>query len=86
MATRALQFIAADADLLRRFLGITGIEPGQIRQAARSPGFLAGVLQFIVAHEPTLLAFAADARLEPARVGEALRALPFGDDNWMGST
>ena len=55
MAIAALGFIAADPALLPRFLAITGIEAQAIRSAAREPGFLAGVLQFIVAHEPTLM-------------------------------
>jgi hypothetical protein len=57
LAIQALGFVAADPELLPRFLAITGIEAQAIRQAAREPGFLAGVLQFIVAHEPTLLGF-----------------------------
>jgi len=81
LAIHALGFIAADSDLLPRFLALTGIEASQIRQAAREPGFLAGVLQFIVAHEPTLLRFADSADVSPKAVGEALRALPFGAEH-----
>lgn len=57
LAIRALGFVAGDPELLPRFLAITGIEAGSIREAAREPGFLAGVLHFILAHEPTLLRF-----------------------------
>ena len=53
----------------------------RIRQAAGEPGFLAGVLQFILAHEPTLMRFAAETGTPPASVGKALRALPLGDDD-----
>ncbi|TGS50213.1 DUF3572 family protein, partial [Mesorhizobium sp. M3A.F.Ca.ET.201.01.1.1] len=60
---------------------ITGIEVQSIRKAAQEPGFLAGVLQFILAHEPTLLRFAEETGTPPAAVGKALRALPLGDDN-----
>ena len=48
LAIRALGFVAADPELLPRFLAISGIEAQSIRQAAREPGFLAGVLQFIL--------------------------------------
>ena len=54
---------------------------GDIRAAAREPGFLAGVLQFILAHEPTLMRFAAETGADPARVAAACRALPFGNDD-----
>ena len=81
LAIRALGFVAADPELLPRFLAISGIEAGSIRQAAREPGFLAGVLQFIAAHEPTLMRFSEETGVPPQQVSAALRALPFGDDS-----
>lgn len=86
IAVAALTFVAGDPLLLSRFLAITGIDPGQIRQAAGEPGFLAGVLQFIAAHEPTLLAFAENAGFAPDAVLKALRTLPQGDDRYDAST
>jgi hypothetical protein len=80
LAISALGFIASDPELLPRFLAISGIEAQAIRQAAREPGFLAGVLQFIAAHEPTLLRFSEETGVPPQQVSAALRALPFGDD------
>ncbi|WP_173931592.1 DUF3572 domain-containing protein [Chelativorans sp. Marseille-P2723] len=82
IGVRALGFIASDPQLLPRFLAITGIEAGEIRRAANEPGFLAGVLQFVLAHEPTLLAFSEAAGVEPPDVAAAHRQLPFGDDGW----
>ena len=81
IAVKALGFVASDPELLPRFLAITGIEAHSIRKAAGEPGFLAGVLQFIPAHEPTLMRFAEETGTPPAAVGKALRALPLGDDN-----
>ena len=81
LAIRALGFVAADPELLPRFLAITGIEAGSIRQAAREPGFLAGVLHFIAAHEPSLMRFSEESGIPPQQVSAALRALPFGDDS-----
>ena len=78
LAIEGLGFIAADPDLLPRFLALTGIEASSIRMAAREPGFLAGVLNFILAHEPTLLSFAASAGISPDSVAASARALPFG--------
>ena len=86
LAIQALGFIAADPELLPRFLAITGIEANSIRQAAREPGFLAGVLQFIAAHEPTLMRFSEETGTPPADVGKALKALPQGDDSYDRST
>jgi len=81
VAIAALGFLAADPELLGRFLAITGIEAGSIRQAAAEPGFLAGVLQFILAHEPTLMRFSQETGTPPEAVGKALCALPLGNDN-----
>jgi Protein of unknown function (DUF3572) len=86
IAIEALGFVAADPELLPRFLAITGIEAQAIRQAAREPGFLAGVLQFILAHEPTLLRFAHKSGLAPADVAKAIRNLPLGNDQHDIST
>ncbi|MGD9912833.1 MAG: DUF3572 domain-containing protein [Rhizobiaceae bacterium] len=86
MAITALGFVAADPALLPRFLAITGIEAQQIRQAAREPGFLAGVLDFVLAHEPTLLAFAETTGNRADAVMAARRALPAGDDSYERST
>lgn len=86
VAIAALGYIAADPVLLPRFLALTGIEASQIRNAAAEPGFLAGVLQFVLAHEPTLTAFCEASATEPARVSAALRALPFGDGSFEAST
>lgn len=82
IAIQALSFIASDPELLPRFLAITGIEAPQVRQAAREPGFLAGVLQFLLAHEPTLMAFSEANSLAPREVAAAHRALPFGQADW----
>jgi hypothetical protein len=81
LAIQALGFVAADPELLPRFLAISGIEAQSIRQAAREPGFLAGVLQFIAAHEPTLMRFSEETGIPPQQVTAALRELPFGDDS-----
>ena len=86
LGIRALAFVAGDPDLLPRFLSITGIEAGRIREAARQPGFLAGVLDFVLAHVPTVMAFAEASGLDPSSLAAARRALPGGDDRYMAST
>jgi hypothetical protein len=85
-AISALGFIAGDAELLPRFLAITGIEAASIREAAREPGFLAGVLDFLLAHEPSLMRFAAETGADPASIAEARRILANGNDRFEAST
>ena len=75
IAVQALGFIAADPERLGRFLAQTGIGPHRIRDAARDPSFLAGVLDHLAGDEKLLLAFAADAGLTPEQVAQAHAAL-----------
>ena len=78
LAVEALAWLAQDKDLLPRFLALTGIEAASIRQAAREPGFLAGVLQFYLGHEPTLLRFCEETGHDPATIEKAAALLPGG--------
>jgi hypothetical protein len=65
LAIAALGFIAAEPERLGRFLAVTGIGPESIRQAAREPRFLAGVLDHIAGDERLLMAFAAETAIDP---------------------
>ncbi|WP_187973079.1 DUF3572 domain-containing protein [Aquibium microcysteis] len=86
LAIEALGFVASDPALMPRFLAMSGIDAGQIRRAAAEPGFLAGVLGFLLGHEPSLMAFCEATGTDPAAVGRARRALPGGADDYEAST
>lgn len=75
LAAKALAFLAAEPERLERFLSLAGIDPGGIRAAAASPGFLAAVMEHLMSDEPLLLAFAANEGIKPERVVTAARAL-----------
>ena len=75
LAIQALAFIAEDPERMGAFLGSTGIAPEAIREAARSPDFLAGVLEHMLGDENLLLAFAASQSLDPAEIARARGAL-----------
>ena len=75
LAIRVLGWLAQDADMMGRFLALTGIEPGAIRQAAREPGFHAGVIAFLMGHEPTLMSFCGSAGVEAYYVAACHRVL-----------
>lgn len=78
LAIEALAYLAQDPDLLPRFLNLTGIEASSIREAAQEPAFLTGVLQFFLAHEPTLMQFCAVTNRAPQAVADAINYLPGG--------
>jgi hypothetical protein len=75
VAVSALSWIAGHEEMLSRFLALTGIEAGQIREAAAEPGFLAGVLDFVLAHEPSLMAFCNETETDPEVVQRAREQL-----------
>ncbi len=75
LAVQALAFIAQDGERLGRFLAVTGIGPAEIRQAAKEPHFLAGVMDHIAGDETLLLAFATHAGVDPSAIARARAVL-----------
>lgn len=71
VAVRGLLFLAGNDDLLSRFSALSGIAPGDMRAAAADPGFLVGVLDFFLAHEPDLVALSEAENMAPE---DAVRA------------
>lgn len=71
IGVKALQFLASDPAQLHRFLDLSGLQPQELRAAASEPAFFAGLLDFLLGHEPTLLAFAAEADVAPEDVAAA---------------
>ena len=80
LAIQALTFIAGDGERLGHFLAATGIGPAQIRAASGEPGFLAGVLDYLVGDESLLAAFAAETGFDPSDPAKALVVL--GGTHW----
>lgn len=70
-AIAVLGWLAGEPEYLSRFLALTGIAPSELRGAADDPGFLAGLLDFLMGHEPTLMAFSAASGLTPETVVRA---------------
>jgi len=75
LAVQALAFVAEDDTRLSGFIASTGIAAQSIRDAAREPNFLTGVLEHIMADENLLIAFADSAGIDPAEVARARQAL-----------
>ncbi|HMA50216.1 MAG TPA: DUF3572 domain-containing protein [Magnetospirillaceae bacterium] len=76
IALKAIAFIATDDELLSRFVALTGCGMDDIRSRIGDPGFLGGVLDFVLADEPTLLAFVAREEMVPETPMAARHKLP----------
>lgn len=70
-AVAVLGWLANEPEMLSRFLALSGVQPQQLRQAFGDPAFLAGMLEFLMQHEPTLMAFCAATETKPEAVVEA---------------
>ena len=81
LAIQARGFLASDPERLGRFLSLAGFGPEMIRDAARDPAFLAGVLDHVASDEPLLLAVAEHAGVTPETVERAHLAL---SGRWEG--
>lgn len=75
IAIRGLQFIADDMQELTRFVSLTGISPDEFRTLAATTEFMTAILDYFLGNEPTLLAFTAQAGLDPASIKAARIAL-----------
>lgn len=75
VALKGLAWLAAEPDRLGRFLALTGIGPAQLRTQANEPATLAAVLDHLLGREADLLAFCAEAELDPELPARARAAL-----------
>jgi hypothetical protein len=83
LAVRALVWMAGDVDLVGRFLAATGAGPADLRARAAEPEFLGFVLDFLLADEAALVAFALAENIRPELPMRARAALPGGElPNW----
>ena len=66
-----LSWLAGEPELLSRFLALTGVDPADLRAAAGNRGFLAALVEFLMGHEPTLMAFCEATGTKPEQVVRA---------------
>jgi hypothetical protein len=79
LAVRVLAWLAADTGRIGRFLALSGAGPAELRARAAEPEFLGFVLDYLLADEAALLAFAAAEGVRPELAMRARAALPGGD-------
>ncbi|MFO1190305.1 MAG: DUF3572 domain-containing protein [Alphaproteobacteria bacterium] len=79
VALEVLRFLASDGDRLGRFLAWTGEGPQTLKTRAGDPEFLAGVFDYLLAHESLLIEFAETIEADPASIAPLRRHLPAPD-------
>ncbi len=74
-AVKCLHFLASNEDYLGDFLSITGLGPGNLRQAAQDPNFLNAVITFIMDDEKRVMDCAAAINVEPEALSQTYNIL-----------
>jgi hypothetical protein len=83
LALDVLLWITAEDDRLLPFLAASGLGPETLRESAREPAFLVGVLDHVMGDENVLLACASALGVKPERIAAAWHRLsPRPDDEW----
>jgi hypothetical protein len=75
IALRALATTLGRQDLSQRFLDLTGIGTDELRTNVGDPALLAALIRFLEAHEPDLIAVAAQIGIAPDELVESRRIL-----------
>jgi len=79
LALAALAATLSDARRAQRFIDLTGIGTDELRARIGEPALLAAVIGFLEAHEPDLVAVAAELGVEPDVLVQARRELEEGN-------
>lgn len=75
LALTALAAMLTDERRAQRFLALSGLSPNGLRASAADPAVLVALLRFLEAHEPDLLAVAAEIGCAPLALVRARQAL-----------
>ncbi|MGR6330505.1 DUF3572 domain-containing protein [Sphingomonas sp. XXL09] len=75
LALQALVWTLGDGDRATRLLGVTGLDPADLRARAGDPAVLAATLMFLESHEPDLVACAAALDVPPQALVRARERL-----------
>ncbi len=78
IALSAIGWIVSDSVRADRMLSLTGLDPEGLRASLNEPGALASLMDFIINHEPDLLACAESLGVTPGRLLEARSRLGGG--------
>jgi hypothetical protein len=75
LALGALAMTLKDERRAERFLALTGIGTDELRERVGEPALLAGLLRFLEAHDPDLIAVAEELGVSPTDLVQAREEL-----------
>ena len=75
IAIAVLGWLSTEPEMMARFLSLSGIDAMELRALVNDSRFLAGLLDFVVAHEPSMMAFCSAYGFLPEEVNAAWQKL-----------
>lgn len=75
LALRLVGWIVADSARADRMMGLTGLDPASLRASLSDPATLGALMDFVIGHEPDLLACAEALDISPAKLVAARQRL-----------
>ncbi len=75
IALAVLGWLSNEPEMMNRFLSLSGLEATDLRSMVSDSGFQAGLLDFVMNHEPSLIAFCSAYGLLPEDVNNAWQKL-----------
>jgi Protein of unknown function (DUF3572) len=82
ISLQAVSFIAEDEDRLSALFQETGLSVGDFQDLAENPYTLAGVLDFLLAHEEILVEFCEKNNINPEMPLKIRRFFPGGSEEF----
>jgi hypothetical protein len=78
LALQLVGWIVADSVRAERMLSLTGLDPADLRTSLTRPATLGALMDFVINHEPDLIACAQDLGVKPAELVAARGRLGSG--------
>lgn len=75
VALQVIGWIVSDSSRVERFLALTGLDPQELRDGLSDKAVLGAALDFLMAHEPDLLACAEVIDIPPVELVAARGAI-----------
>lgn len=83
MAGQVVVWLARDDERMAAFLGDSGLQVADLRDAVEDPAFLAAIMDWLLQSDEQVTAFCTDHALDYTQPARARQLLPGGDlPNW----
>ncbi|MFK7791809.1 MAG: DUF3572 family protein [Devosiaceae bacterium] len=82
LTTRLVVFLSGRPEDLERFFAISGVDPTELRERIGDTAFQDGLLDYMLANEPLLLAFCEEFGEDPSSLMRIAQARNSGHEDW----